>query len=289
MLTENNQKKSRIVILGARGFIGSAIAKKCLAKNLSVLTISREDVDLEGSDAAGILEGILRDGDSVVAAAAVAPVKNSEMLTRNLKIVEQIVIALRSKKISYLLNISSDAVYADSMELLTEDSVRAPQSLHGVMHLARELCFETLSAPAGILCPTLVYGLSDPHNGYGPNSFSRLAKASKDIDLFGKGEELRDHIFIDDVAEIGTRMIDRKLTERINVASGKVTSFSSIASSCLVRCNSNNNLRYLKRSGPMPHNGYRAFDISKLKLAFPDFIPTALNDGLETLFNAEKK
>ena len=29
--------------------------------------------------------------------------------------------------------------------------------------------------PVGILRPTLVYGANDPHNGYGPNRFRRLA------------------------------------------------------------------------------------------------------------------
>ena len=49
-----------------------------------------------------------------------------------------------------------------------------------------------------ILRPTLIYGEGDPHNGYGPNKFMRLAKKNEDILLFGKGEELRDHININE-------------------------------------------------------------------------------------------
>jgi len=47
------------------------------------------------------------------------------------------------------------------------------------------------SIPLAILRPTLVYGAGDPHNGYGPNRFRRLASANQPIVLFGEGEERR--------------------------------------------------------------------------------------------------
>jgi hypothetical protein len=40
-----------------------------------------------------------------------------------------------------VLNIGSDAIYADSKPPLTEASVTAPDSMHGVKHLARETMF----------------------------------------------------------------------------------------------------------------------------------------------------
>jgi UDP-glucose 4-epimerase len=36
----------------------------------------------------------------------------------------------------------------------------------------------------------------------------------------------------------------------------------------------------MPRSGPMPHNGYRPFDIAGCRAAFPDFAYTALEAGL---------
>ena len=59
------------------------------------------------------------------------------------------------------------------------------------MHLAREVRLEMLTVPIGTICPTLIYGSNDPHNGYGPNLFLRNALDGKDIRLFGKGEELK--------------------------------------------------------------------------------------------------
>ena len=280
----NKKNKSRVVILGAQGFIGNAIAKKCSDNNFLVLNLSRQDIDLSQPSASKKLGNTLQDGDSVVVAAAVAPVKTVEMLNLNLRMAEQIVKACQTKKLKYFLNISSDAVYEDNVAPLTENSLRAPLSLHGVMHLARELCFDTLQAPVGTLCPTLVYGLGDPHNGYGPNQFSRLVKESSNIELFGKGEELRDHVFIDDVAKISMSMLKSNAAERLNVASGEVVSFESIATSCLKISGSQEKILYKDRNGPMPHNGYRAFDISKIRLLFPTFKPTLLRKGLEELF-----
>ena len=39
--------------------------------------------------------------------------------------------------------------------------------------------FENLNYNIGHLRPTLVYGENDPHNGYGPNMFLRLAKNAR--------------------------------------------------------------------------------------------------------------
>ena len=60
------------------------------------------------------------------------------------------------------------------------------------MYVTKNLC---------IVRPTLVYGEGDPHNGYGPNRFIKLIK-KKPIELFGRGEELRDHVWINDVSRL---------------------------------------------------------------------------------------
>ena len=68
------------------------------------------------------------------------------------------------------------AVYADDAHPVTECSTIAPSTLHGLMHVARELMFQSdFHGPLAILRPTLIYGAADPHNGYGPNRFRRLA------------------------------------------------------------------------------------------------------------------
>ena len=285
---KNSKQKSRIIVLGANGFIGNAILNRLAETNSVRVPVFREDVDLLHPDASQKLSKILKISDILVVAAAIAPVKNLSMLIQNLQMTESIVSAAKVQNLRYILNISSDAVYEDHEGYLSEQSKRSPNSLHGLMHLTRELCFDTLSIPSGTLCPTLVYGPRDPHNGYGPNQFSRLVKSSQDVELFGEGEELRDHVFIEDVAEISVKMIEKNIRGRINVASGEVNSFKSIATMCLKKANSNVKIKYKERSGPMPHNGYRAFDISKLQSIFPSFKPTLLKNGIQFLFNGNE-
>ena len=65
------------------------------------------------------------------------------------------------------------------------------------------------------LRPTLIYGTDDPHNSYGPNSFYRLATKNEDIVLYGEGEELRDHVHIDDVSTLAYMMLSEAIQKEI--------------------------------------------------------------------------
>ena len=164
---------------------------------------------------------------------------------------------------------------------LTEGSSTAPDNLHGVMHLAREVMFKSeIKAPLAILRPSLLYGARDPHNGYGPNRFRRLANRGGPIVLFGEGEERRDHVLIEDVAEIATRVLHRHSVGVLNIATGQVASFREIAETVVHLAGKSVPVKGSPRSGPMPHNGYRAFDITACHTAFPDFSYCALPDGL---------
>lgn len=271
---------TRVVVMGSAGFVGSALVKTLAARGASVLALTRRDIDLLASDAQDKLASMLRPDDTFVAVAARAPCKNVLMLTENMKIVESMVGALTKSPVSHVVNISSDAVYADSPEPLTEDSATAPTSLHGVMHLARELAFQEVRTPFATLRPSLLYGAADPHNGYGPNRFRRLANEGKEIVLFGEGEERRDHVLIDDVAELIARVVERRSTGSLNIVTGKMHSFREIAELVTASAPKRVAIKGSPRSGPMPHNGYRPFDSSSTRAAFPDFTYTALPDGI---------
>jgi UDP-glucose 4-epimerase len=288
MLTLNSTqpvKPKRVVVMGAGGFVGRASVAKLKASGVNVVALTRQEVDLLAPDAAGKLGAELTPDTTLIVTSALAPVKNSPMLLDNLRMMWAVIQAVKSSSVAHLIYISSDAVYTDSDKPMTEASPAAPGSLHGVMHLAREVMLtqELSGIPLAFVRPTLIFGPGDPHNGYGPNRFMRLAQQSKDITLFGEGEELRDHIFIEDVGEIVRRCAFHRATGIVNAVSGKVASFKEIAKMAAARFESRVNVLGAPRVGPMPHNGYRAFDASLLARLFPDFTLTPLANGLDCM------
>ncbi len=267
--------------MGAQGFVGAALMRRLARAGVPALGLGREQVNLLAGGAAQQLASYMRPGDAFVAVSAMAPCKDADMLVHNMVLARALTRALQLVPVAHVVNISSDAVYGDSDRPLSEASPLAPESLHGVMHLARELMFRsTVTAPLAVLRPSLLYGAQDPHNGYGPNRFRRLAAKGEAIALFGEGEERRDHVYIDDVAELALRVLLRRSRGALNIATGQVRSFRDIAQDVVRLSGSASTLHGTPRVGPMPHNGYRAFDPSATRQAFADFSYTPLEEGL---------
>ena len=272
---------TRTVVLGARGFVGCTLVNRLTAAGAEVVSLARQDLDLECPSAAGQLTELLHSDDALVFISAKAPVRGVSMLTANIRMAETVVTAASRQSVAHVVYVSSDAVYHDSSNRLTEHSSTAPASLHGVMHLARELALtQSLTIPIGILRPTLIYGADDPHNGYGPNRFRRLASKGQNITLFGEGEENRAHILVEDVAELLQRMIVHRSEGVLNAATGRVTSFRTIAEYVVALSDTPLTITGTPRNSPMPHNGFRAFDPTATAVAFPDFVHTPIKEGL---------
>ena len=277
---------TRVVILGAGGFVSSAAQRRLEAQNVPVLALTQAMLDLTHKDAGARLANLLRTDDALLFVAAKAPVKSEAMLIENLRICESVCEALKKAPVNQLIYISSDAVYADSDKPLTERSCAQPGSLHGVMHLAREVMLA--NAWQGQLCflrPTLIYGKDDPHNGYGPNRFLRLTAMREEIVLFGEGEERRDHVWVEDVAEIVSRVLFYRSTGILNIATGEVVSFREIAGQVALLSARPTKIKGTPRVGPMPHNGYRAFNNASSYSAFPDFRYLPISEGLKLCYN----
>ena len=171
-LFKKDTKPNRVVVLGSNGFISSAVINRLSDLNINTLNISRKEFDLENSNSVDGLSNLIDERDTILFVAANAPVKNESMLLSNFLICKNICQLLNKKKINHLIYISSDAVYKDSMKLIDEASCAEPDSLHGLMHLSREVMIQnSYNGDLCILRPTLVFGIADPHNGYGPNSF----------------------------------------------------------------------------------------------------------------------
>lgn len=280
-LAVNTIIPARVVIMGAGGFVGSSIQDNIEKDGMHVLGLTEQSLDLLDKSASQGLADLLRPNDTLVVVSAIAPCKNNTMLLKNIIMMEAVCSAIEKVPPLHVIYFSSDAVYADDTKPLTESSCAEPSTLHGAMHLTREIMLKnSCNVPLAILRSSLIYGARDTHYGYGPNQFRSLAADGKDIVLFGEGEEQRDHVYIDDIAEIVRLVILHKSKGILNIATGNAISFKEIAEMVASHFNPPPSIKTTPRKGPMPHNGYRPFDVAATYEAFPEFHYTSLAEGL---------
>ncbi len=280
-LYDKPQPPSRAVVVGAGGFVGSTIVRQLRAAGVEVAPLSRKEVDLLAQGAARRLGSLLQSDDAVVFVSAIAPAKTPAELIANLRMAEVASEAFAAVPPAHLLYISSDAVYADEANPVTERSPLAPSTLHGVMHAAREAIFRgTCKGPLAFLRPTLIYGADDPHSGYGPNRFRRQAAKGEPISIFGEGEEKRDHVVVEDVARLAVRILMHRSSGALNAVTGVATSFHDIALLVARQFAPRARVASVARPGPRPHLLHRFFDITECHKAFPNFRFETLVQGI---------
>src|SRR5437899_10526435 len=95
---------SRVVVVGAAGFVGNAIAAGLERDRIPVLRLTRREVDLLAADGAGRLAARLRPEDVLVAVAAVAPCRNAAMLRDNAIIAAAMLKAAATTPLAQVVN-----------------------------------------------------------------------------------------------------------------------------------------------------------------------------------------
>ncbi|MDJ0838693.1 MAG: NAD(P)-dependent oxidoreductase [Acidobacteriota bacterium] len=284
MLTHQNKEPrnpDRVVMLGGNGFFGKALTKLLKESSMETLPLSSADLDLTADDAVDKLKSTLREDDSLVIFSALTPDRGRGIDTfmANLKMIENLCAYLAEQKPAHVIYFSSDAVYPLGSGPVNETSAAAPADLYGAMHRSRELMLQqTLGDQLCILRPTLVYGADDSHNSYGPNRFRRQAAKEGKIVIGGEGEETRDHIYIDDIAEITKLVLENRSTGMLNVAGGSSTDFGTVARLVAAQFDGNVEVCPTPRKMPATH---RSFDITALHRAFPGYVFTPLETGLK--------
>ncbi len=318
MLSHQNPSRmnpDRVVILGAQGFISLHIQNWCIANGVDSLSIGSSEIDLSDVGNASRLAALLRATDAVVMTSVLTPEKGRDYVTlmRNLRMAETICTALTEVRCAHFVYLSSDAVYDAQKIPLDEDSAREPIDQYALCHTAREMMLGAelsgKSIPFCILRLTTVYGPGDKHNAYGPNRFVRTALREGRIKLFGKGEERRSHVYIDDVVNlIGLTLVHRS-SGTLNIAIRPAVSFGDIAKIVSDLAGKPIQIEHAERIVPVIHRPYkptqlfrfiynlgrpigpivhRTFVNSAVFSAFPEFRFTSLEAGLAHFIGAER-
>ncbi|MDR1032226.1 MAG: NAD(P)-dependent oxidoreductase [Holosporales bacterium] len=285
MLTHLNSKEiapKRVVVLGAGGFIGKHLVKTLQNDGIAILPITRNEIDLEKSEAVQKLLDTLQHTDSVVFLSAITPDKGKgvDALMSNLNMGRHFVQALTQKPVAHVVYLSSDAVYSFKNTIINESSPANPADFHGAMHRTREIMLNDLHTDLAIVRPVAVYGAGDPHNGYGPNRFLRQARDSGEISLFGKGEEIRNHLYIGDLISIITKILYRRSVGLVNASSLKSYSFYEVATIIIGKLGRG---KIAKTERPNATITHRHMDATCLFRAFPDLTLTELRESIDKI------
>ena len=278
------RKPTRVVVLGASGFLGRRLVEACRRADVPAVGLSSRDVDLADAAAAGALAERLHPHDVVVFLAALTPDKgrDSGTLMRNLAMARAVCEATRRVQIAQLIYASSDAVYSFATTLISEDTSAAATDLYGAMHRTRELMLASeAKAPLAILRLTAIYGAGDTHNSYGPNRFLRQALGEGRVALFGDGEERRDHLYVTDAVALIVEVVMRGSTGLLNLATGQSFTFRAAADMIATSSGRTVVVTSSARQNPVSH---RHFDITNLVRAFPDMRFKSLAEGLAATF-----
>jgi nucleoside-diphosphate-sugar epimerase len=218
----------RVVVTGARGFLGGALARSLRREGHHVVAMSRAPAP--GVDVAAPLADLsrhVRAGDVVVNAAGV-PIKDAAsdvaVIRDNLAIAREVARACAMNG-ARLVHISSADIWPlDARDGAREDDAPLPDTAYGLSKLAAE---RELSPQHVVVRPTYVYG-AGMFEGRVFASVVKQARAGNTVILRGDPESTTDYVHVDDVARAVSLLLS-SASGIFHVASGTLTPLADLA------------------------------------------------------------
>lgn len=265
------KRPKRVVIIGANGFIGQTMHRHVLASNFLAVPITRSEIDLEHDTATEKLAARFNADDAVIIAAGVAPIKDATSLNRANVISQTICNALRMCPVKTVVNISSDAVFSNLHDNIDESFLRSPSTIYGVSHYTRELMLTNLPSDVKVtnIHPTLLFGMNNNKAGYGFDAFFRQASQNNSVQIFGDGNELRDYVWVEDIARLAMKCLLHRSSGSIIAASGVCLTFLEVAK--IVATHFNVEITHRRTNIGNRHPKSRRFRNSSTFSCFKDF------------------
>lgn len=299
--------KNKVLITGGAGFIGSHIVEKLLENNYNVIIIdnlsSGSIENIPNSDTIKFYQlNIEKDDlelvfqketpDYVIHLAAQTSVNFSishPYYDANMNVMASIKLLELCKKynIKKFITASSAAIYGNPKYLpIDENHPTEPMSQYGLSKLTMEKYIKL----SGI--PYIIFRFS---NAYGPRQksskesgvvaiFNNAMKNNEPINIYGDGEQIRDFIYVEDIANICIKAINSNVeNEIINFSTNKGVSLNQLFKVMKSLYNYTLNANYLpERIGDIK-NSILSNDKAYNLLKFTNY--TKLEKGLEILAN----
>ncbi len=233
-----NTSTDNILLLGHTGFIGSAILAS-IKKNMQgmeVSGLSMPGFDLTKNESVQTLLQRMTVATTLIVCSGIKKQWGDTLDTysQNMAMAFNLCKALEERPVKRVIFYSSAEVYGEETDnaAITEETPVGPTSFYGLAKYASErLLLKVTSGRNITLCilrPPLVYGTGDTSYGYGPSGFIRAALQQVPITLWGDGAELRQFIFVSDLADLTCALVKNSYSGVLNVADGKSASFKEV-------------------------------------------------------------
>ena len=271
------------IVLGGTGFVGGAIGRRLERAGWQVNAMGMRDLDLTVAQASERLTARLTpDTRLLVLAAAATPdrVRGQLGYDRNLSMANAVARAIERKNGLRLAYLSSIAVYGNRAGRVVEQDAGGATDPYGLGKMHCEQLLARACETAGVhflaIRPSIVYGPGDSHTSYGPSRLTREYLAGQ-VELFGRGEDGRDFVYVDDVAEALLHLVDAEARGIFNVAEGRSRAFAEVLDTLQRLRPRPVAVRHRERTAPLYH---QEIAIERLRAAIPAFAPLPLEEGL---------
>ena len=245
----------RICVTGGAGFIGARVAASLLRQGCDVTVIDdlsvgrRERVPggarfIQGDiNDAEVLDAALDGCDTVMHLAARVAIRSSfefavEDGHTNYVGTASVLKGAHRRGLSRVVFASTMGVYADGPDAspLPESHATTPIAPYGISKLAAESLVHMLCARWGMHSTALrLFNTFGPGQQYSPyvgvvTIFVRRMQAGESVEIFGDGEQARDFVHVDDVADAFVKAAagQHPSGETINVGTGVATTVNQV-------------------------------------------------------------
>lgn len=302
------------LVTGAAGFLGSYLANRLTREGHQVRALD----DLSAGDPARLnpevlftrgdvtdrpkLWTLLQDVGCVYHLAAKVSVPESVSYPREYNIINvggtvSVMEAMRDVGVKRVVFTSSGSVYGDQNDQpLTETTPPNPGSPYAVSKLAAEHYVRTIGALWGIETVSLrvfnAYGPGQPQPAAHPPvipHFLRQTVRGGSLVIYGRGEQTRDFVHVDDVVEAMVAAATAPTVDRlmINIGSGVETSIRDLAQFVIEAVGKTTEWMYVENQDVGPSRMCADISLARSKLGYRPRV--RLQEGLQRMVEQDPR
>lgn len=277
---------NKYLITGGEGFIGQNVTNLSGGKSFDL----KSGFDILDKDQ---LSKEINFGEGIFHLAAKISVPESFLYEEEYKKTNVLglknVIEIAKEKSCKIVFSSSAAVYGNYDRKVVENDILNPLSPYAKNKMDGEKLLEQSGLSAVCLRYFNVYGPKQSKEYAGViTNFIDKAKLNEDIVIFGDGTQVRDFVYVTDVAEANIKAMeyDGSVFEIINIASGEEITINDLAKLVIELTNSSSKIIYKEaRVGDIYYSGAN-IDKAKRLLGFTPKVN--LRQGLISIINSVK-